>query len=223
MRKLTLLFCALFFYALYSTAMVAEDYASTPSTKAAIVNKALARECLAQSRKGDEAAEPFMRLRLGGLDQRDIERLTGFVRDELGKKAVADAAAVPPRGNLDAAWLLNRLGAASESLVYDLAIDGDFTQRVGSGKRYRFLVFGKEELVVHMDAATVGYESNKQNMKAASRLYLRKMPGGKEYYVAVWIWLVKHHNSPPPPNPEGRRVPGLLNTRLLVPGAESPQ
>ncbi|MDR2054635.1 MAG: hypothetical protein LBQ10_02000 [Desulfovibrio sp.] len=63
------------------------------------------------------------------------------------------------------------------------------------------------------DAATLGHESGEEHMEGASRLYLREIPDGKEYYVVAWCWLTKDRNTPPAPNPDGRYVRGLMDMR----------
>ena len=129
----------------------------------------------------------------------------------------ADADAVPPRGDLRIAWLLNFLSIQSETLAFDLAIDGSFARRIGPGRRYRFRQFGGKEFIVSYDAATFGGEWRERNMKAYSRLYLRQMPGGKEYYAVALSYLIKERHSPPAPNPDGKYVPGLMDQRRNPP------
>jgi len=196
------------------------------------VDRSLARQCLAQARRNSEAGDLRIADLLYYVSYKDIERLAVLVREELGTKAVHDAAAVPPRGDLRAAWLLNSLGIYTETLAFDLATDGRIIRRIGPGGRYLFREFGPgqaeikgrrargtdkgKELVLRMDASTEGLKDlllhkKQEGVWPYSRVYLRKMPGSAEYYVASWEGLRLDAKDPPEPNPDGRHRPGLMN------------
>lgn len=212
MRKTTLSLCLLGLFALYSFSAAAENSISPAPAKAVVVDRDLARQCLAGARKGREAGYSSSIENVRGLGRQDIERLTVLVQEELGVQTAHAAAEIPPKGDLRAAWLLNFLHAESETLAFDLAEDGFFIRRIGPGKRYRFRTFGNEVLVVRMDDATLAAcEGCERDMKGASRLFLRKMPSGGEYYAVAWRWLIKARAEPPAPNPNGLHVPYLMN------------
>lgn len=212
MRKTTLFLCLLGLFVLCSFSAAAENPILPAPAKVVVVDGDLARQCLARAREGSEAGYSFIVECLRGLDRQDVERLAGLVREELGGQAAHAAAEIPPKGDLRAAWLLNLLHAESETLAFDLAEDGFFIQRIGPGKRYRFRTFGNEVLVVRMDDATLAAcKGCERDMKGASRLFLRKMPSGGEYYAVAWRWLIKARAAPPAPNPDGRHVPYLMN------------
>jgi len=196
------------------------------------VDRFLARQCLAQARRNSEAGDFRIDDLLYYVSYKDVARLTTLVQEELGTKAAGDAAAVPPRGDLRAAWLLNALSTYTDTLAFDLATDGRVIRRIGPGGRYLFREFGVgqaeikgrlargkdkgRELVLRMDASTEGLKNllfykKQEGVWPYSRVYLRKIPGGKEYYVVVWDGLRLDSNDPPKPNPEGRHRPGLMS------------
>jgi len=192
------------------------------------VDRLLVRQCLAQARRNSEAGDLRVAELLYYVSYKDITRLAALVREELGVKAASDAAAVPPRGDLRAAWLLNSLSIYTETLAFDLATDGRVVRRIGPGGRYLFREFGPgrddfgesrgkgKELVLRMDASTEGlrnllFYKRQDGVWPYSRVYLRKMPGGKEYYVAVWDTLAMDAKDPPEPNPDGRYRPGIMD------------
>jgi len=192
------------------------------------VDRSLARQCLAQARLNSEAGGIRVGLLLRDRSREDILRLAALVREELGAKAASDATAAPPRGDLRAAWLLNFLGARTETLAFDLATDGQVVRRVGPDGRYLFRTFGPgqdefgksrgkgKEFVLHANASTDGVERGLP--RCYVRVFLRKMPGGEEYYLAAWQGLTKNAGPPPTPNPDGRHVPGLMDQWPNQPG-----
>jgi hypothetical protein len=192
---------------------MAAETPATPESVTIAADGRLARECLSLAQNGDESARrSALTERLRGLGRPETARLAVLVREELGSKE-AQAAAVPPQGDLRAAWLLNFLHAESSTLAFDLAADGHFVRWIKPGKQYRFQPFGEKALLVHIDGATLGYDMFKRWRKANSRIYLRKVSDGDVYYAVVWQPLIKDRNSPPAPNPEGRYVPSLMEQR----------
>lgn len=222
MRKSTFLACVLYLMTALAPALVADSPLAADSPPAAepplaadaaavIVDKAFARELLMLAKTRDESDRSFVIMeRLHGLEREEIVQAAALVREELGAKAPG-ATEVPPRSHLHGAWLLNYLDAHTETLAFDLAEDGSFVRWLEPGKSYRFRTFDKQELVVHINESTIHYDALKNSLKAYSRLYLRQIPGSDDYYAAVWKGLSKHRQSPPPPNPDGRYIPSLMN------------
>lgn len=214
-----MLFCLVCLGAVAFPLRGAESFAASEPV-APTVDEALARQCLKLAASKDKSAgSAAIAEKLRGLEHKERESLAVLVRKELGNKA-ADAIAVPPRGDLSAAWLCNFLDAKAETLAFDLAEEGRFVRWLEPGRRCRFRTFGKQELVVHVNASTLGYESLQKYLEAYSRVYLRKIPGSGDYYAASWRWLIKHRQPPPAPNPEGRYVPFLMD--LGLPAIQSP-